>query len=64
MPSKTLRVIEIPDFDVEACGGIHCKSTGEVEEIKILRVRRIQDGVIRIEFVAGNELVEKTGGFS
>ncbi|MEM4308409.1 MAG: alanine--tRNA ligase [Thermoplasmata archaeon] len=53
VPGKEIRIVEIPDFDVEACGGAHCESTGEVGLIKILRTRRIQDGVVRIEFVAG-----------
>ncbi len=53
VPGKEIRIVEIPDFDVEACGGVHCEYTGEVGLIKILRTRRIQDGVVRIEFVAG-----------
>ncbi|MFH0987096.1 MAG: alanine--tRNA ligase [Candidatus Micrarchaeota archaeon] len=58
VPSKKLRIVEIPGFDVEACGGTHCTSTGQVERIKILRAKKIQDGVIRIEFVAGNEAIK------
>ena len=54
VPGKTLRIVEIPDFDVEACGGTHCKTTGEVGEIKIIKSTKIQDGIVRIEFVAGN----------
>ncbi|MCX8174385.1 MAG: alanine--tRNA ligase [Thermoplasmata archaeon] len=53
VPGREIRIVEIPDFDVEACGGAHCESTGEVGLVKILRTRRIQDGVVRIEFVAG-----------
>ncbi|MEM4294126.1 MAG: alanine--tRNA ligase, partial [Thermoplasmata archaeon] len=53
VPGREIRIVEIPDFDVEACGGAHCEFTGEVGLIKILRTRRIQDGVVRIEFVAG-----------
>jgi alanyl-tRNA synthetase len=56
VPGRDIRVVEIPDFDVEACGGVHCEATGEVERIKIIAVRRIQDGIIRFEFVAGNRL--------
>ncbi|HDI47027.1 MAG TPA: alanine--tRNA ligase, partial [Candidatus Methanomethylia archaeon] len=53
VPGKLLRIVEIPGWDVEACGGIHCKTTGEVGLIKILRTERIQDGVERLEFAAG-----------
>jgi alanyl-tRNA synthetase len=58
VPGKEIRVIRIGDFDVEACGGIHCKNTLEVGAIKILRTKRIQDGVVRLEFVSGMPEVE------
>jgi alanyl-tRNA synthetase len=54
VPSKKLRIVSIGDIDNEACGGTHCKSTGEVGSIKILRTKRIQDGVDRIEFASGD----------
>lgn len=53
VPGDTIRVIEIPDFDVEACGGTHLNTTGELELVKLLKSTKIQDGVVRIEFVAG-----------
>ena len=52
-PVKDLRIVNIEGFDTEACGGTHVKSTGEVGMIKIVKTERIQDGVERIEFVAG-----------
>jgi alanyl-tRNA synthetase len=58
VPGKEIRVVRIGDFDVEACGGIHCKNTLEVGAIKILRTKRIQDGVVRLEFVSGMPAVE------
>jgi alanyl-tRNA synthetase len=57
VPGKRIRVIEVKDFDVEACGGTHCSSTGEIGLIKILSTERIQDGVIRLNFVAGEPAV-------
>ncbi len=53
VPGKIIRVVEIPDFDVEACGGTHLDSTGEAELIKIVKTSKVRDGVVRIEFVAG-----------
>lgn len=53
VPVKSVRIVSIEDFDVEACGGTHVKSTKEVDLIKITRTKRIQDGVVRLEFVAG-----------
>lgn len=52
VPGKEVRVVSIGE-DHEACGGLHCRSTGEVGFITILRTKRIQDGVDRLEFVAG-----------
>ena len=54
VPGKDIRVVEIPGFDVEACGGTHLNTTGEAGLIRILRSTKVQDGVIRIEYVAGD----------
>ncbi|MBU4246130.1 MAG: alanine--tRNA ligase [Nanoarchaeota archaeon] len=54
VPGKRLRAIIIEGVDVEACGGTHLKNTKEAEIIKIIGSSKIQDGVVRIEFAAGN----------
>jgi len=56
--SKSVRVIEIEDFDVQGCGGTHLTNTNQIGMIKILRRIGIQDGVERIEFAAGIPAVE------
>lgn len=53
VPTKLLRVQRIGDFDVEACGGTHCRRTGDIGLIKIVKAERVQDGIDRLEFVAG-----------
>ncbi|MEM0040708.1 MAG: alanine--tRNA ligase [Thermofilum sp.] len=53
VPQTTLRVVEIPGWDAEACGGTHCDRTGEIGLIKILGFEKIQDGVVRVIFKAG-----------
>ena len=53
VPGEVLRVVKIGELDVEACGGTHLKNTSEAEIIKITGTKKIQDGVVRIEFVAG-----------
>jgi len=60
VPGKMLRIISIADFDAEACGGLHIDNTSEIEEIFIFSSKKMQDGIIRIEYVAGKELVERT----
>ena len=55
VPGKDIRVVNIgPGLDVEACGGTHLNNTSEAQLIKILKTSKIQDGLVRIEFVAGN----------
>ncbi len=53
VPVKSVRIVSIEDFDVEACGGTHVKKTKDVKLIKITKTKRIQDGVVRLEFVSG-----------
>lgn len=53
IPSDTLRIIEIPSHDVEACGGTHVSSTGEIGKIIIISSERIADGVNRLTIKAG-----------
>lgn len=56
--SDKLRIVEIPGWDAEACFGTHLKNTGEVGGIKIVNVEKIQDGVVRLEYVAGTRVSE------
>ncbi len=53
VPGKRVRVVDIKGWNTQACAGTHCKRTGEVGLLKILRTERIQDGIERIEFATG-----------
>ena len=53
VPGKNIRIVEIPGYDVEACGGTHLNNTRETGKIKILNSQKIQDGVVRLTFTAG-----------
>lgn len=55
-PGKQIRVVKV-GTDIEACAGTHVTNTGMIGTIKILRTERIQDGVERIEFAAGEAAV-------
>lgn len=55
-PGKQIRVVRVGS-DIEACAGTHVTNTGMIGAIKILRTERIQDGVERIEFAAGEAAV-------
>ncbi len=58
IPEKKLRIVNIVDWDVEACGGTHLNNTGEIGFIKIIGVKKIHDGVVRLTFVAGEKALE------
>ena len=51
-PGKQIRVVKVCG-DVQACAGTHCRSTGEVGPIKVIRIDHVQDGIERLEFAAG-----------
>jgi len=53
VPGKEIRVIKIDEVDIEACGGTHLNNTSEARLIKITGTTKIQDGIIRLEFCAG-----------
>ena len=58
VPGSSIRVIEIPDVDVQACAGTHVIRTGDIGIIKINKTERVQDGVERVDFSAGAAAVE------
>jgi alanyl-tRNA synthetase len=59
VPGKDIRVIEIPGIDVQACAGTHCKQTGDIGVIKLLKTERVQDGVERLEYSVAKAGIDK-----
>lgn len=57
-PKQTgdLRLIDIHDFDLTACGGTHVRSTGQIGAILLRKVEKVKQGV-RLEFVCGMRAV-------
>ena len=47
-----IRIVEIPEWDVSACGGTHTRRTGEVGVVKIVRWEKVR-GHLRFEFLCG-----------
>ncbi|MEH7299342.1 alanyl-tRNA editing protein [Neobacillus drentensis] len=55
---EDIRLVIIPDFDYNGCGGTHPKSTGEVSAIKILNWEK-QKKKIRLQFVCGHRVIKQ-----
>jgi len=51
--NSEIRVIRIGDHDVQACGGTHHDNVGKIGELRIIRSSQVQDGVERLQIVAG-----------
>lgn len=62
VPSNNVRIVNIGNIDIEACAGTHVFKTGDIGLIRILKTERIQDGVVRIEFVSGQNAIKYTQG--
>jgi len=58
VPGEQLRVVSIEGLDTEACGGTHLRNTKEAGRITITGTKKIQDGIVRLEYVAGERAVE------
>lgn len=51
-----LRLIDIHDFDLTACGGTHVRSTGQIGALLLRKTENVKQGV-RVEFVCGGRAV-------
>ena len=51
-----LRLVNIKDYDLNACGGTHVKSTGQIGPILLRKIEKVRQGV-RVEFVCGQRAV-------
>jgi alanyl-tRNA synthetase len=51
-----LRLVEVEDFDLSACGGTHVSATGQIGSILLRKSEKVRQG-IRVEFVCGDRAV-------
>src|SRR5208283_4054265 len=51
-----LRLVDIHDFDLSACGGTHVAQTGQIGCVLLRKVEKVRQGW-RVEFIAGQRAV-------
>jgi alanyl-tRNA synthetase len=51
-----LRIVEVIEFDISACGGTHVRMTGEIGMIALRKLERV-NRQLRIEFLCGSRAV-------
>lgn len=53
-----IRLVIIPDFDYNGCGGTHPSATGQVSALKILSIEKHR-GKVRVHFVCGGRVLQQ-----
>ena len=53
---EQLRLIDIQDFDLSACGGTHVRGTGQIGSVLLRKFEKVRQGW-RVEFVCGQRAV-------
>ncbi|MFD1562563.1 DHHA1 domain-containing protein [Haloarchaeobius amylolyticus] len=56
--SDTVRVVEIDEWDIAACGGTHVKNTNEIGPITVLNVSNPGSDLIRVEYAVGPTAIQ------
>lgn len=61
---KIVRVVTVPDFSTEFCGGTHLTNTAQAGLFKIMAETSVASGVRRVEAITGNEVINAFNGLN
>lgn len=53
-----VRLVEMGDFELSACGGTHLRSTAEALPVKVLGFERVKRELVRVRFSVGLEALD------
>ncbi|SIR21547.1 alanyl-tRNA synthetase [Haladaptatus litoreus] len=57
--SDTVRIVEIEEWDVAACGGTHVENTAEIGPVTVLSRSNPGEGLTRVEFAVGPPAIQQ-----
>ncbi|WP_256404607.1 alanyl-tRNA editing protein [Haloplanus ruber] len=57
--ADTVRLVEVEDWDVAACGGTHVRNTREIGPVEILGRSNPGEGLTRVEFAVGPSAIDR-----
>jgi alanyl-tRNA synthetase len=57
--ADTVRIVEIEDWDVSACGGTHVRNTNEIGPVAVLDVSNPGADLVRVEYAVGQRAIDE-----